>query len=91
MPETPRMNGSQLRAYILAGVIGLVTGSGGALTLGQTGALRPDPFTGTQARNLRLELENKIDRERRERRALEERVRELEKWISHQKKTTIRH
>ena len=84
------MNGNQWRALIVAGMIGLAAGSGSAFTLGQTGALRPDPFTGSQATQLRLELEAKIERERRERRDLERRLRDLENWVARQKKNALK-
>lgn len=71
------MNGNQWRSWIIAGVIGVVTGSGGALTFGHS-------LTVYDARDLRLEIEAKIERERLERKALERRVRDLETWQSRQ-------
>ncbi len=86
MPDTNtrRMvsNGDAWKRALVIGLIGLLSGSGGAITLGQVGVLRPDPFTGAQGNVLRLELERKIEEaeSRADRRIdeIEKRLRELE-------------
>ena len=66
----------------IADAVCLLSGSGGAITLGQVGVLRPDPFTGAQGNVLRLELERKIEdaeaKTNKRMDELEKRLRELE-------------
>ena len=91
MPDTNtrRMvsNGDAWKRALVIGLIGLLSGSGGALTLGQVGVLRPDPFTGQQGDSLRRELERKIEaaEARADKRIdeIEKRLRELERSPRH--------
>jgi len=59
----------QLRQYILLACVTFLAGGGGASVLG-----RPDPFTGTEGRNLEIRLQKQIDRMDKENRLIEDKL-----------------